>query len=121
MNAVIANAATMLLAETEEDGSRRTGGSNGAEVSSTFFDEGIGAVIQNAFTYIGVVIVIIVVWKVIKAAVSGKVGDAVKVGVGGLLAAAVAFNLMLPVQFVQGLGNLVELFFDTLGSLTGDG
>lgn len=80
---------------------------------------GIFDIVQNFFTLIGVVIVTLVLWRVVKAFASGKIGDAAKVGIGGIIAAALCFNIAIPIGLVDSLGGVVKAVFDTLGSVAG--
>lgn len=73
-------------------------------------------VVQRVFALIGVVIVLWTLFKAIQAFVSGSVGKSARTIVGGLVAAILAFNIMLPVQLVKAGGNVMESVICTLGS-----
>jgi len=76
--------------------------------------------IQTIFVFIGIVIILVTLFKVIKAFAGAKFPDAVKFGLGGLVAAALCFNLWIPIGIVNNLGGLVTNLFTTVGEAMPD-
>lgn len=91
----------------------------GGSSSDVIEGGGIFDIVQRFFTLIGVVIVIIVLWRVVKAFAKGDFAGVAKVGIGGIIAAALCFNIAIPIGIVDSLGGVVKAVFDTLGSVAG--
>lgn len=65
-------------------------------------------IITTFFRGVGILIVVFVVWKVARDFFSGKKGEAARTAIVGFAVAAITFNLALPIQLAQGMGNLVR-------------
>lgn len=76
-------------------------------------------IVQTLFTFIGAMIVIFTVWRVVKSLIVAKFPEAAKNFAGGLVAAVLCFNIQLPIRLVGAMGNVFEKVFDTLSSLLG--
>ena len=76
-------------------------------------------VVQNVFTVIGVCIVFATLWKVIKAAMLAKPGEAFKFFMGGIVAAVCCFDIAIPLGLIQTFGGVFRTAFDSLSKITG--
>lgn len=76
-------------------------------------------VVQNVFTVIGVCIVFVTLWKVIKAAMLAKAGEAFKFFMGGIVAAVCCFDIAIPLGLIQTMGGVFRGAFDSLSKITG--
>lgn len=65
-------------------------------------------IITTFFRGVGILIVVFVVWKVARDFFGGKKGEAARTAIVGFAVAAITFNLALPIQLAQGMGNLVR-------------
>jgi len=78
-------------------------------------------IIQNVFILIGVIILVIVVFRVAKLFAKGDMSGVAKTALGGLLAAILCFNLNLPIDLVKGAGNFANNIFDSIGDIADSG
>lgn len=80
---------------------------------------GVFGFIQTFFVVVGVVILLIVVFRVAKQFAKGDMSGVAKTAIGGLVAAVLCFNLNLPITLISSLGNLAETVFTSIGNLGG--
>lgn len=73
--------------------------------------------VRALFMVIGIVIILLVVFKVAKAFAKGDFGSVVKVGIGGVVAAVLCFNLNLPISIINDMGNLAQKVFNSAGQI----
>lgn len=90
-----------------------------ADSATNFFSSGIGAMIQNVFIVIGIIIVLVMLVRSLGAFSKGKMGDLAKNIIMGLIAAVLCFNLALPFSLISGLTSLVTELFNTIGGFFG--
>lgn len=86
-----------------------------AESATNFFSDGVGAMIQNVFVVIGILIVLLMIARSVGAVMKGKMGDLAKNIIIGLIAAVLCFNLALPFTLITGLTSLMTEVFNTIG------
>lgn len=82
-------------------------------------DGELGGPIKAIFGAIGVLIVIYALFKSLKDFAAGKIGNAVKAIAGGVLAAALCFDLTLPLTVVEKVGSLISKAVTAFGNLIG--
>jgi len=82
--------------------------------------EGIWRLVQNIFTFIGTVIIVAVIWKIIKSAMGASAPGTVRNMVIGVFFAILCFNLSLAWGAVDGMSNLVENIIDTVTGVVSD-
>lgn len=99
-----------------------------AQIGDAAVDEGagildgaLGTPIKAIFAAIGVLLVVFAIAKSLKDFASGKIGNAVKTIVGGVLAAALCFNLGLVVGIVGAVGGLLSTAVEAFTNLAGGG
>lgn len=85
-----------------------------ADSAKSFFDSGIGLMIQNAFIVVGILIVIATLFQAIKNFASGKIGPAAKTIIIGVIGAVICFDLSLPFSLVTGVTKLFEALISTI-------
>jgi hypothetical protein len=90
-----------------------------AKTKAELADSGIFSIVQNFFTVVGVIIVLFVLWKVVKSFAKGDFAGVAKVIAGGVFAAAMCFDITLPINLVSSLSGLVQRVFETLGGIAG--
>lgn len=78
-------------------------------------------VIQNVFILIGVVLLVIVVFRVAKLFAKGDMSGVAKTAIGGLVAALLCFNLNLPIAMVSSVTSLAENVFTSIGKVANSG
>lgn len=89
---------------------------NATELAGPLF-----GVIQNVFILIGVVLLIIVVFRVAKLFAKGDMSGVAKTAIGGLVAALLCFNLGLPIRMVSSIGDLAGNVFTSIGDIANSG
>jgi len=77
------------------------------------------SVVQRVFIFIGIVIVIWTAKNVIFALIGAKPTEALKKFLGGLTAAILCFNLLLPLTLVTSLGRLFGEVFNAISRIIG--
>lgn len=92
--------------------------STATDMAGPLFD-----IVQNVFILIGVILLIIVVFRVAKLFAKGDMSGVAKTALGGLVAAILCFNLNLPVRLVSEAGNFAGNIFESIGKVadSGDG
>lgn len=87
----------------------------GNEQSATdFFSKGFGSIIQSIFTTIGILVVVIGLFLIVRNLFSSKPGAAFKNFAICLIIAVICFDLSLPFGLVAGIGSLVGSIFETI-------
>lgn len=84
------------------------------ESATSFFSEGLGAIIQSLFIVIGILVIAFTLFKAIKAFFGGKVGDLFKIIVLGIIVTVFCFDLTLMFDLIGGFTNLVKAGFTTI-------
>lgn len=93
---------------------------SGAKSASELTEGGIFSIVQNFFTVAGVIIVLYVLWKIVKAFAQGNLAGVAKLIFGGVFASAMCFDITLPITLVSSLSGVVTTLFETLGNIGGD-
>lgn len=78
---------------------------------------GIGGPIKAIFAAIGVLIVIFTLFKLVKPLTNGKYPEAARNLAGGIIVAALCFNLNLPISMVTGVGGLLSTAWTSFSGL----
>lgn len=77
-------------------------------VSDPITGSSLFGIITTFFRGVGILIVVFIVWKVARDFFSGRKGEAARTAIVGFAVAAITFNLALPIQLAQSMGNLVR-------------
>lgn len=81
-----------------------------ADGTKAFWDSSIGGVLGGVLAVIGIIVVILAVVKGFGKVTSGKIGDAVKIGLGAAVFATFLFNPQLVTDLIGLFSTLVSEF-----------
>lgn len=84
-----------------------------------FFNTPVGAIVKGVLVAIGVIVLLITAVSVAKNLQKSKAGDAVKVGLGGVVGAVFLFFPEMIIGLVNIVGGLLAKVFESISQIIG--
>ena len=86
---------------------------------ATLGDKGLGTIISSVFAFIGVLLIIWGIWKVVQDLMKGSIGGAVKSAILFGVAGALCLDLNLGISLMSSMSKIVTAGINTFTGVTG--
>ena len=87
--------------------------------ANNFLNSSIGTAVVGLCGAVGVIVVVVCIFRMIKHVTSGKPGEGFKILIFGLLIGGLLFDLKLTINGVKDMGSLIDKTFSSVSSVTG--
>ena len=86
---------------------------------ATLGDKGLGTIISSVFAFIGVLLIIWGIWKVVQDLMKSNIGGAVKSAIFFGVAGALCLDLNLGISLMSSMSKIVTAGINTFTGVTG--